>query len=101
MIRMQAVKHYSKRGAGTPPQNFKTERLFRGALTKAVSSGKVFARDALTKAVSSGKVSSTFSKVAGCGAEPRRTAFLFVNFFFAPFSHKEKVAKALIYQNSQ
>ena len=39
---MQAVKHYSERGAGTPPQNFKTERLFRGVLTKAVSSGKVF-----------------------------------------------------------
>ena len=47
-------------------------------------------RRALTEAVSSRKVSSTFSKVAGCGAEPRRAAFLFVNFFFAPAQSKKK-----------
>ena len=30
MLRKQAAKHYSERGAGTPPfQNFKTEGLFR------------------------------------------------------------------------
>ena len=37
---------------------------------------------------------------AGCGAEPRKAAFLFDNFFFATSSHKEKVAKALIHLNS-
>ena len=72
-----------------PPHPLKTLKL------------ETFLATAPTEASSSRKVSSTFSKVAGCGAEPRRTAFLFVNFFFAPFSHKEKVAKALIYLNSQ
>ncbi len=72
-----------------PPHPLKTLKL------------ETFLATAPTEASSSRKVSSTFSMVAGCGAEPRRTAFLFVNFFFAPFSHKEKVAKALIYLNSQ
>ena len=46
---MQAVKHYLERGAGTPPQNFKTERLSRAERLRRLPS-KGFTRRAPTKA---------------------------------------------------
>ena len=61
VIRMQAVKHYSERGAGTPPQNFKTGNFSRSCTDRGIKQQKSFTRHAPTKAVSSKKVSPAFS----------------------------------------
>ena len=42
MIRVQAVKHYSERGAGTPPQNFKTGNFSRSCTDRGIKQPKSF-----------------------------------------------------------
>ena len=81
---MQAAKHYSERGAGTPPQNFKTGSFSRSCTDRGIKQPKSFARLfkwAAHKGIAFVHEFGAYApNITGFGATPRESAFLFLSF---------------------